>query len=121
LSEAEKVHAISTLKGLGELAATPDNLSKMIDVKTYDYTQRYPIFVEQADRDMNPVASTILQGAGEASKSHVRLLTEAEKNIKRNKETDYWVCCICGFVDTGDMPASCKNCGAAREKCVKVK
>ena len=120
MAEAEQVYAVNTLKILHELADTSENLSAAIDNKTFDYSQRYPTFIKQADQDLNPLAATTFQGAINISKTHIRLLNEAQKNFKRFKETDYWVCSICGFIDTGEMPASCKKCGAAREKCIKI-
>jgi rubrerythrin len=120
LAGAEKVHAINSLRVLGEVAETAKNLSAAIDLKTYDFTQRYPAFIEQADKDLNPVASTTFQGALNTAKTHIKLLNEAQENFKRNKTVDYWVCSVCGFIDVGEMPASCKVCGAAREKCSKV-
>jgi len=119
LAEAEKVQAINTLKIIGELDDTSNNLSWSIDSKTYDNAQRYPTFVEQADRDENPVASTLFHNVIKTSKAKIRLLNKVLDNLGRNKDFDYWVCGVCGFVDTGEMPVICKNCSASREKFVK--
>jgi len=120
MSEVEKVHAINTLKISGEIGNTSENLTSAIDSKTYEFTQWYPTLIEQADLDARPIASTTFQGAADTSKTHVVLLTEALENIGRNKETDYWVCNVCGYVNPGDMPVSCKICGASREKFVQI-
>ena len=115
LAEAEKVQAINTLKIIGELDDSSNNLSWSIDNKTHDYTQRYPTFIEQADREGNPGASTSFRNVIKTSKAKIRLLNEALNNLGRNKDFDYWVCGACGFIDTGEMPVSCKNCSASRE------
>jgi rubrerythrin len=116
LAEAEKVQAINMLRIMGNLDKSSGNLSGAIDSKTYDLTQRYPAAIEQADKDGNPVVSTLFQGAVNTTKTHIRLLNIALDNIHRLKDSEYWVCGVCGFIDAGDMPVSCKNCGAAREK-----
>ena len=116
LAEAEKVQAINILRIIGGLEKSSNNLTTAIDSKTYDLTQRYPAAIEQADKDGNPIASTLFQGAVNTTKTHIRLLNMAVENVHRLRDSEYWVCSICGFIDAGDMPVSCKNCGAAREK-----
>ena len=120
LAETQKVYAINMLKALGELGNSQENLSAAIDGKTYEFTQLLPTFIEQADRDGNPLASTAFQAAINATRVHVKILNIALENLGRNKETDYWVCGICGSLESGDEPVSCKNCGGAREKFMKV-
>jgi len=116
LAEAEKIQAINILRIIGSLGKSSANLATAIDGKTYDLTQRYPSAIEQADKDGNPMASTLFQAAINTTKTHIRLLNLALENLNRLKDSEYWVCSICGFIDSGDMPVACKNCGAAREK-----
>jgi rubrerythrin len=116
MSKAEKVHATNTMKIIGGIDNTSENLTSAVDNKTYEFTQWYPTLVEQADLDANPIASTTFRGAADTAKTHVALLNEALENIGRNKETDYWVCNACGYIYSGDIPVSCKICGASREK-----
>jgi rubrerythrin len=104
----------------GELGESEDNLSAAIDSKTHEFTQLYPTFVEQAERDGNPVAATAFQAAAETTKGHVRILNVALDNLGRNKEVDYWICGMCGKIESGEMPVSCRTCGAAREKFIKT-
>lgn len=120
MSEAGKVHAINTMRVIGELGNTPENLASAVDKKTYEFTQWYPTLIEQADKNSKPIASTTFQGAADSAKTHVLLLNEALENIGRNKEIDYWVCNVCGHIKACDMPVTCKICGASREKFVKV-
>lgn len=120
ISEAAKVRAINTIRVIGELGNTSENLTSAVDNKTYEFTQWYPTLIEQADKNGQPVASTTFQGAADTAKTHVLLLNEALENIGRNKETDYWVCNVCGYVKACDMPVSCKICSASREKFIKI-
>jgi len=120
MAETQKVYAIKAMKILGELDNTENNLSAAIDARTYEFTQMFPTFIEQADQDGNPVATTAFRAAIATTKSHVRILNSALNNIGRNKEVDYWVCGMCGKIESNEMPVACKTCGAAREKFVKI-
>ncbi len=120
MAETQKVHAINAMRISGELDNTENNLSAAIDAKTYEFTQLYPTFVEQAEQDGNPVAQMAYRAAMETTRSHIRILNSALNNIGRNKEVDYWVCQVCGKIESGGTPVGCKTCGAAREKFVET-
>jgi len=120
MAETQKVYAINAMRILGQLDNTENNLSSAIDAKTYEFTQLYPTFIEQAEQDSNPVASTAYRAAIVTTKSHVRILNSALDNFGRNKEVDYWVCGVCGKIESAEIPIACKTCGAAREKFVKT-
>jgi len=121
MAETQKVYAVNAMRIMGEIGKTGDNLASAIDEKTYEFTQLYPTFIEQSDRDGNPIASTALQAAVNTTKGHVKVLNTALDNLGRNKEFNYWVCGICGNLESRDEPVSCKICGAAREKFILVK
>jgi len=46
LAKAETVQAIKGLQIAGELDVTSENLTKTVDSKTYDHTQRNPSYIE---------------------------------------------------------------------------
>ena len=121
MAETQKVYAINSMRILGQIGKSKDNLADAIDEKTYHFTQLYPTFIEQADRDGNPLASTAMQAAINTTKNHVKVLNTALENLGRNKEVNYWVCGMCGNLESGDEPVSCRVCGAAREKFISIK
>lgn len=120
LAETQKVYAVNAMRIMGQIGKTSDNLADTIDEKTYQFTQLYTTYVEQSDRDGNPVASAALQAAINTTRGHVKVLNTALENLGRNKEFVYWVCGMCGNLESGDEPVSCRICGAAREKFVRV-
>jgi rubrerythrin len=119
-ADAYKVCATNALKVSRQVAGTEDNLSNIVDSNSYDLTQLYPKFLEQADQEGDPLAGTFFRGILASSKTHTNLLNEALENYIRFRETEYWVCQNCGHIEAGDMPLSCKICGGSREKFVNI-
>jgi rubrerythrin len=115
-ADAYKVCATNALKITRQIGGTEDNLSNTIDATSYDLTQLYPKFHEQADQEGDPLAGTFFRGIMAGSKTHTNRLNEALENFNRFRETEYWVCQGCGHLESGDMPLSCKICGGSREK-----
>jgi rubrerythrin len=120
MAETQKVYSVNSMKIMNQIGKTDENLSSAIDEKTHDFTQLYPTFIEQANQDGNPLAATAFQAALNNTKNHVKMLNAALENLGRNKEMIYWACGMCGNLESGDEPVTCKICGAAREKFIKV-
>ena len=121
MAETQKVYAVNALKLMGQLGKTEENLAAAIDEKTYEITQLYPTFIEQSELEGNPMATAALQAAVNTTKNHVKVLNAALDNLGRNKETNYWVCGMCGNLESGDEPVACRICGGAREKFIGIK
>jgi rubrerythrin len=114
-ADAYRVGATNALKAIGAMSNTEDNLSNIVDANSYDFTQLYPTFIEQADQEGDPSAVTYFKEILASSKTHTNLLNGALRNFNRFRETDYWVCQGCGYIESGDMPLTCKICGGSRE------
>jgi rubrerythrin len=116
LVEAERVHAQSHLAITGEVGDTEHNLSSAIDGETYEFTQMYPAFIELADREGNHRAVISFRNANAAEKVHGNLLSNLLQKLGQEKESDYYVCSVCGHTVSGYAPDKCPSCGAAKEK-----
>jgi rubrerythrin len=114
-ADAYKVGATNALKAIGGMSNTEDNLANIVDANSYDLSQLYPKFIEQAEQEGDPSALTHFKGILASFKTHTNLLNEALKNFNRFRDTDYWVCQKCGYMESGDMPLTCKICGGSRE------
>ena len=114
LAESERVHAQSHLMVMGEVGSTDDNLSSAADGETYEFTQMYPSFIQQADKDGNQRAVASFRNAMKAEKVHANLLAAQMDNS--SKENDYHVCQICGQTIAGGAPDKCGVCGAPGAK-----
>jgi len=115
-ADAYKVCATNALKVSRQVSNTEDNVANIVDANSYDLTQLYPRFLEQADKEGDSLSATFFRGILASSKTHTNLLNEALENINRFRETEFWVCQNCGHIESGDMPLTCKICGGSREK-----
>ncbi len=116
LAEAERVHAQSHLAVMGEVGNSEHNLTSAIDGETYEYTQMYPAFLAQAEKDGNPRAVMSFRNAMAAEKVHGNLLSRLLEQLGQEKESDYFVCSVCGHTVAGNAPDRCPHCGASSEK-----
>ncbi len=114
LAESERVHALSHLMAMGEVGSTDDNISSAADAETYEFTQMYPAFINQAEKDGNQRAVASFRNAMKAEKGHANLLVSQLDHSSR--ENDYHVCQICGQTIAGGAPDKCNVCGAPGSK-----
>lgn len=117
---AETVHALNHLRAMGEMKSTAENLQAAIAGESHEYTEMYPAFIEEAQKEENSSAEISFIGACAVEEIHARLFKEALKGLGRNKIVDYWVCQVCGNTVEGEAPEQCPICGAARESFKKI-
>lgn len=116
IAEAEAIHAMNHYKVMGGIEDTEKNLLAAIDGETYEFTQMYPAFIEQAEKEANTRAAISFRHASDVEKIHNNLYSNALGNIGRNRETEYHVCEICGNTVAGNAPDKCPVCGAGMDK-----
>ncbi|HBZ00911.1 MAG TPA: rubrerythrin [candidate division Zixibacteria bacterium] len=120
LAEAERIHAQSHLALMGQVADSEHNLSNAIDGETYEFTQMYPSFIALAEKEGNQRAVISFRNAMAAEKVHGNLLTNLLEKLGAEKESDYYVCSICGHTVAGYAPEKCPSCSATKEKFKQV-
>lgn len=112
-AEAETIHAHSHLKALGKIKTTADNLQAAIDGETYEFSEMYPMFIEEAKKEEN--TTTAIRSftlANEAEKVHAALYKKALEKLDANESFPYYLCTVCGHIHEGSAPDSCPICGA---------
>lgn len=117
-SEAETVHArnhLNAMKGIGSMS---DNLKEAISGEHYEFTQMYPVMIDQAKVDKNNAALTSFNWANEVEQVHHALYEQALKDVESGKKREnkpYYVCQNCGFTVEGEAPDKCPICGKPRD------
>lgn len=116
LAEAEKICAVNLFSLIAEATDTEQNISNSIDSKTYEFTQMYPTFIAQAEKDGDSIESMSFKAAMAADRSHSNLLSEMLENYKKDREFSYFVCAVCGNITERYAPEKCPICNSAKER-----
>jgi rubrerythrin len=120
-AHAETVHALSHFKNMGGIKSTKENLLAAIEGESYEFTNMYPEFISDAEKDEEKKALTGFKWANEVEKVHAGLYQKALDNIEKGGvEVDYFVCPFCGYTHEGPLTGKCPVCGTPGEKFEKV-
>jgi len=115
-AEAETVHALAHFKALGAVKATVENLDDAIAGESYENTEMYPPFIEQAEKDGHKDALRSFKYANEVEKVHEKLYRGAKAAVTSGKDLPprkLYLCPICGNVEEDEPPATCPVCGVS--------
>jgi rubrerythrin len=113
-AEAETVHAHAHLRALKAIGTTSDNLKEAISGETDEFKNMYPGMIKDAKSEGNKAAERSFTYANEVEKIHADLYEKALANMDSMKETDYYVCPVCGYTCETEAPDKCPVCGAAK-------
>lgn len=119
-AEAETVHALAHLQALGKVKSTAENLREAISGETDEFKNMYPAMIEVAKAENNKAATRSFTYANEVEKVHASLYQKALDNLESGRETDYYVCSVCGYTCEGGPPDTCPVCGSASKAFFKV-
>jgi rubrerythrin len=120
-ADAETVHAKNHLRVMGDVGKTIDNLKSAVSGETAEFKDMYPKFIQQAKKEKASDAAILsFDVANQVEKIHAGLYQKALDNLGKNKETEYYVCQICGNTVEGDAPDKCPICNAPKSMFKKV-
>ena len=106
---------------MGGVGKTFDNLKSAISGETDEFMDMYPRFIEQGRKEK--VSDAVILSfdiANQVEKIHASLYKKALDNLGKNKESDYYVCRICGNTVEKGAPDRCPICNAPKEMFKKV-
>ncbi len=116
---AETVHAHSHLGVLGGIRSTKENLEEAIAGESFEFTDMYPEYLEEAKKEGNKRAAWTFDMANKVEKIHHALYEKALAAVERGEDLpsgQIWVCQVCGNTVDGSPPDKCPICGAPRQK-----
>ena len=120
---AETVHAHNHLRTLGGIRSTKENLKEAIEGEFYEFTKMYPEFIEEAKEETNKSAERTFNYANEVEKIHHKLYKKALEAVEKGndlKQTEIYVCSVCGYTHEGEPPETCPVCKAKKQAFNKV-
>ena len=115
IAEAETLHALSHFKTMGGVKTTEENLKTALEGETYEFTTMYPAFIKDAEAESQKAAVASFHLANEAEKVHGALYKKAIASLEKGKDSTFYLCPICGYVEEGHAPDVCPICKAKKE------
>ena len=96
------------------------NLKQAIEGETHEFTNMYPAMIDAAKEEGNKAAELTFSYANQVEKVHADLYRKALDKLEALKETDYYVCAVCGYTCENEPPNRCPVCGAKSQAFYKV-
>jgi len=118
-AEAETIHARNHFAVMGGIGSTKDSLRAAIMGENYEFTQMYPVFIEEARAEREERAEISFTFANKVEKIHHALFQKAFEALKAGQELKaepYFICQVCGNTVAREAPEKCPVCGAPRSK-----
>lgn len=116
---AETIHAHAHLKNAGHIGDTAANLKSALEGETYEFTKMYPDMIKDAEAEGNAAVAKYFGFANAVEEVHANLYKNAMANPKGLKNTDYYVCKLCGYTHEGTC-GKCPVCQAGEASFFKV-
>lgn len=103
--------------------STRDNLTAAAAGEHYEFTQMYPPFIKDAEKEGNLRAQMSFDRANAVEQIHHKLFESTIKALESKqplKDEPYFVCQVCGYTVAGEAPETCPICGAPRSRFKQV-
>lgn len=117
-AEAEKIHSKKEFEVAGMVGDTMANLKDAKAGETYEFSDMYPEFIQEAEKEGNKRAIQAFEYAKEAEKVHADLYQDMMDNIDSTEEVFYYLCPVCGNIEKS-IPEKCYICNVPGTKFIK--
>ncbi|PKM76911.1 MAG: rubrerythrin [Firmicutes bacterium HGW-Firmicutes-15] len=115
VAEAETIHALKHLGVMKGVSSTLDNLKEAVAGEHHEFTEMYPGFIAEAEKEGNQQAKTSFHLANEVEKVHHKLYEKALQAVEQQQDIQteaFYLCPVCGHVEENEAPGRCPVCGA---------
>lgn len=122
-AEGETVHALNHLRNLKEVKDSIENIKMAISGETYEIETMYPEFLATAQEEGEKSAENSFQIALEVEKVHQKMFQNALETLETGEdlpEGNYYICPVCGYLESPEAPEKCPICGTPKEKFYRI-
>lgn len=117
VSDAESVHARRYLLIMrGKIGSTEENLETAFQNEIKANVEEYPKLIKDASEENSKNALKAFSQSRDVESRHAQLYKKAITDMLADRETAYYVCQVCGYVNEDEAPDKCPICGAVKEK-----
>ncbi|NTW45882.1 MAG: rubrerythrin family protein [Candidatus Moranbacteria bacterium] len=123
-AEAETVHAHAHFAAAGGVQDTVANLEAAIAGEQYEFTDMYPGFIAEAEKEGHAAALKSFRNADAVEHEHYELYRLALEAIKAGHDVEdlaIYVCPVCGHTEVGVRSEKCPICGVPGSTFIEVK
>ncbi len=121
VSEAESVHARRFLNLMrGKIGSTEENLEAAFKSEIKANAEEYPGLIKDATDEGMGAAVTAFTHSRDVESGHAELYKKAMNAMVSERNMDYYVCQVCGYISEDTAPEKCPVCGAVTGKFKKM-
>lgn len=118
-ADAETAHARNHLNVNKGIGSTLDNLKTAVGGEHHEFTEMYPGFIKQADKEGNKEALRSFDLANRVEEIHHGMFEAYLMMLAKGQtieEKNIYVCQYCGnTIETDDPPDNCPICGVPKK------
>jgi len=116
ISLSEEIHGKRALRLLKAVGSTEDNLKLSFENETRVAEVAYDDFIKKAEEAGDKTSSLYFSQSRDVEEIHAKLYKEAMDHVMEERETQYYVCDVCGYVSDSVLPEVCPVCNAKKER-----
>jgi rubrerythrin len=117
ISDAESVHARRYLLQMrGKIGSTEENIERAFQNEIKANVEEYPKLIKDASDEGKEKILKAFSQSRDVESRHAQLYKKAMNDMLADRETEYYVCQVCGYVSEDEAPEKCPVCGAVKGK-----
>lgn len=117
IAEAESVHARRYLNFIrGKIGTTEQNLEAAFNNEIKANVEEYPKLIKDAAEDGTKTVEEAFTQSRDVESRHAELYKKAMNDMLSDRQTAYYICQVCGYVNEDEAPDHCPICGAVKVK-----
>ena len=117
VSDAESVHARRYLLLMrGKIGSSEENIKTAFQNEIKANVEEYPKLIKDASDEGKERVLKAFSQSRDVENRHAGLYKKAMNDMLADRETEYYVCQVCGYVSEDEAPDNCPVCGAVKGK-----
>ncbi len=117
ISDAESVHARRYLLLMrGKIGSTEENLETAFQNEIKANVEEYPKLIKDASDEGKESVLKAFSQSRDVENGHAELYKKAMNDMLAERDTGYYVCQVCGYVNEDEAPERCPVCRAVKGK-----
>ena len=120
-AEAESVHARRFLNLMrGKIGSTEENLERAFESEIKANADEYPTLIKDATDEGMAAAVRAFSHSRDVESGHAEMYKKAMNAMVGDRDVEYYVCQVCGYINEDSAPEKCPICGAVSGKFKKI-